>query len=61
MCKLTNKIKYRIVDDHAELFAARKDTREWAKFATCHLSALDHIRKHGLQATIDLGCIVWCA
>ena len=61
MRRLTNKVKYRLVDDHAELFAVRKDTGKWEKFATCHLSALDHIQKYGMKATMDLGCIVWCA
>jgi hypothetical protein len=57
--KLTDKLKYKIADGHAELYAKRKDTGAWALMATCHLSALDHIVKHGMKATIDLGCIRW--
>jgi hypothetical protein len=57
MRKLTEKIKYKIVDGHAELFAKLLTTGKYAKFATCHLSAVDHIEKHGFKATLDLGCI----
>jgi len=59
MRKLTTKIKYNVVDDHAELFAVHKTSGKWAKFATCHLATLDYIEKHGLQAAMDLGCIRW--
>jgi len=59
MRKLTTKLKYKLVDGHAELYAVHKVSGKWFKVATCHTSALDHIQKHGLQATIDLGCIRW--
>jgi hypothetical protein len=39
------------------LFAKLLTTGKYAKFATCHLSAVDHIEKHGFKATLDLGCI----
>jgi hypothetical protein len=57
MRKLTEKIKYRVTDGHAELFAKHKQTQRFQCFGTCHLSVLDHIMTHGLKAALDAGLI----
>ncbi|MBK3780305.1 hypothetical protein G3A43_08545 [Paraburkholderia aspalathi] len=57
MRKLTDKIKYRLADGHAELFARHKQTQQFQCFGTCHLSTLDHIKANGLKASLEAGLI----
>lgn len=57
MRKLTSKVKYRVVDGHAELYAARKDTGQFECFATCHLSVLDYIKTNGMKAAAEGGLL----
>ncbi|MCP1117020.1 hypothetical protein [Robbsia andropogonis] len=60
MKKLTEKIKYKMVDGHAELYARRKGEMSFSLLGTCHASCIDVIQRNGdagLKEVIDNGCI----
>lgn len=58
MRKLTDKIKYEVINGHADLFAVKKTTQKFERFGTCHLSVLDFIRANGFKAACESGVII---
>lgn len=57
MIKITEKLKYEIVDGSVILYARLLATGEWARRGSCHISVLPEIKKRGLKDCILEGWI----
>ena len=54
MRKLTDKLKYDLLEDTAVIYGKKRGSDKWEPAFTCHIRTIAYIREHGFKQSLHL-------